>query len=237
MKEADLYPPVKAFLERQGFQVKAEVSHCDLLAVRGAEPPVVVELKLSLNLEVLLQAVDRTRLAEAVYVAVPEAGARARLSSRGARRGIKRLFRMLGLGLMTVGLRTPSGRERAAPRIEVLVEPAPYVPRKNLRHQRRLEREFLGRVGDFNTGGSHRARRITAYRQDALLCAVYLDENGTCAPATVRKATGIERCPALLYRNVYGWFERPAAGRYQISDTGRAALVHYREVVEALRSK
>jgi len=39
VKEADLSAPVKAFLEAQGYEVKAEVGACDLMAVRGAEPP------------------------------------------------------------------------------------------------------------------------------------------------------------------------------------------------------
>lgn len=49
-RETDLYPPVKAFLEAQGYVVKAEVARCDVVAVRGDEPPVVVELKTRFNL-------------------------------------------------------------------------------------------------------------------------------------------------------------------------------------------
>ena len=44
MKETDLYPPVKRFLEAQGYEVKAEVRGCDVTAVRGDEAPVIVEL-------------------------------------------------------------------------------------------------------------------------------------------------------------------------------------------------
>ena len=50
MKESDLYPPLKQFLESQNYEVKGEVQDCDVLAVRGEEAPVIVELKLSLNL-------------------------------------------------------------------------------------------------------------------------------------------------------------------------------------------
>ena len=59
MKESDLYPPVKQFLESQGYGVKGEVQDCDVLSVRGEEEPVIVELKLSLNLNVILQVVER----------------------------------------------------------------------------------------------------------------------------------------------------------------------------------
>jgi hypothetical protein len=54
MKESDLYLPLKRFLESQNYEVKGEVQNCDALAVRGKEAPVVVELKLSLNLDVVL---------------------------------------------------------------------------------------------------------------------------------------------------------------------------------------
>ena len=43
MREEDLYPPVKAYLESQGYEVKAEIGACDVMARRGEEPPVIVE--------------------------------------------------------------------------------------------------------------------------------------------------------------------------------------------------
>ena len=46
MKESDLYLPLKRFLESQNYEVKGEVQDCDVVAVRGEEAPVVVELKL-----------------------------------------------------------------------------------------------------------------------------------------------------------------------------------------------
>ena len=39
MAEADLYAPIKAFLEAQGYRVKGEIGRCDVLAVRGDEGP------------------------------------------------------------------------------------------------------------------------------------------------------------------------------------------------------
>jgi hypothetical protein len=40
--ETTLYAPVKRYLEALGFTVKGEVCGCDLVALRGDEPPVVV---------------------------------------------------------------------------------------------------------------------------------------------------------------------------------------------------
>ena len=49
-RETDLYLPIKSFLEDQGYVVKSEVGAADVVAIRGAEPPVVVELKLGFSL-------------------------------------------------------------------------------------------------------------------------------------------------------------------------------------------
>ena len=48
-KETDLYQPVKSFLEKAGYSVKAEVKSCDLVAMNNNEI-INVELKLSFNL-------------------------------------------------------------------------------------------------------------------------------------------------------------------------------------------
>ena len=73
MAETALYPTVKRFLEGAGFSVKGEVCGCDIVAVReGASLLLaIVELKREFNLELLLQAVDRMRPADEVWVAVP----------------------------------------------------------------------------------------------------------------------------------------------------------------------
>ena len=112
-KEADLYLPIKRFLESQRYEVKAEIHGCDVFATRGSEDPIVVELKLALSLDVVLQAVDRLAVTPKVYVGVPK---RCRtLHTR--RRPIIKLLRMLGLGLLAVG----EGRSTTA--VDVLLDP------------------------------------------------------------------------------------------------------------------
>ena len=69
-RESDLYPPVKAFLEAQGYEVKGEIGGCDAVGTRADEPPVIVELKLQFNLALVLQGVDRLSLTDRVYLAV-----------------------------------------------------------------------------------------------------------------------------------------------------------------------
>ena len=74
--ERELYAPVKAFLEKQGYQVKAEVRGCDAVGLRGDEPPAIVELKRKFNLDLVLQGVARLGLSDRVYLAVDGATAR-----------------------------------------------------------------------------------------------------------------------------------------------------------------
>src|SRR5262249_32933110 len=99
--ETSLYAPVKRFLESQGFAVKGEICSCDLVALRGDEPPIVVigELKLAFNLELVLQGVNRTAACDEVWLAV-------RMSSRGSGREhdprVRKLCRLLGFGLLGV---------------------------------------------------------------------------------------------------------------------------------------
>ena len=68
MKESELYLPLKRFLISQNYEVKGEVQDCDVVAMRGKEAPVVVELKLTITLDLVLQAVDRLLLTPKVYI-------------------------------------------------------------------------------------------------------------------------------------------------------------------------
>lgn len=209
MKEADLSAPVKAFLEAQGYEVKAEIGACDLMAVRGDEPPVVVELKLTFSLALVMQGVARQALFDAVYLAVP-------LGPRGwglRYKEITALCRRLGLGLLAV----------RGDVVEAHLDPGPYQPRRNVLRAGRLLREFSRRVGDPNTGGTTGVRRVTAYRQDALRCLAALSGGATKA-AAVAAATGVARAAVLMRDDHYGWFEREARGIYRLTPKGRAAL-------------
>ena len=70
-RETALYAPIKAFLEGQGYEVKGEVDGADVVARRGAEAPIVVELKTGFTLDLVLQGVRRQGSADHVYLAVP----------------------------------------------------------------------------------------------------------------------------------------------------------------------
>lgn len=226
MRETDLYEPIKAFLEGQGYEVKAEIKDCDLVALRNDEAPVVVELKLNLSLALLLQGVDRQAITDAVYVAVPTGKGKRWL---GQVRDTVKLCRRLGLGLMSVRL------DRALPLVEVHADPGPYQPRKNPRRKTMLLREFSRRVGDPNKGGQVGRPIVTAYRQDALRIADALLQQGPMRPVVLAKSLGVPKAGVILQSDHYGWFERVSRGIYQLSPKGQDAISQYDDVVTNLR--
>ena len=223
MKETDLYPAIKTYLEAQGYEVKSEVCACDVVAVRAGEPPIIVELKTGFTLPLLLQGVDRLAVSDRVYLAfaVGEVVAKNALWRKNRKQIIK-LCRRLGLGLISV--RINEGRDDV---VEVHLDPVPYVPRKDKKREGRLLREFASRVGDPNEGGVTRKTIMTAYRQDALRCLKHLSENGPTKLADLRKATGVQRAAGILQDDHYGWFERVARGVYQLTPKGVAALEEF----------
>lgn len=225
-REEELYQPVKAFLKGQGYAVKAEVRGCDLVARRGEEPPVIVELKKAFSLALLLQGVDRLAVSEQVYLAFA-APTRA-AGWRADRRNILKLCRRLGLGLLMVH------PEKAL--VEPLLDPLPYQPRPNRKRRGLLLREFAQRVGDPNTGGQTRRPIVTAYRQNALRCACLLHREGPTKAALIAARTGVPAAGSLLRDDVYGWFHRVERGIYTLSPKGREALVLYAEVVRELEA-
>lgn len=227
IRETDLYAPVKALLEGQGFTVKGEVGAADVVAQRGDDEPVIVELKTRFSLSLFHQATARLALSDNVYIAVPHATGKP--FAKSLRNNIK-LCRRLGLGLITVRIRKDRKRSRA----EVHLDPAPYQPRQSKPKKMRLLREFARRVGDPNAGGTTRKLLMTAYRQDALRCLRHLNENGPTKASIVAQSTDVERARTIMADDHYGWFERIATGIYAITPKGQQAVSEFAPELERL---
>lgn len=216
--EADLYPPLKAFLEGRGYTVKGEIGGCDLVATRVGEPPTILELKRSFSLELILQGVDRLTLTNRVYLAVPEP--RRRRDRRSVhRREVRALCRRLGLGLITVSL-------ESAARVTVVLDPVPYRPRKHARRLARLLGEHTRREGDPNRGGV-RGPLMTAYRQEALRCVQLIRRAGQASVAELRASGLAPNVAKILQRDVYGWFRRVRRGAYEISERAERDMARF----------
>ncbi len=227
MAEADLYGPIKLFLEAQGYVVKGEIGACDVMAVRGDEGPVVVELKERLSLALILQAVDRLAFADTVYVAF-RIGKGHSASWRTRKKQVTRLLRRLGVGLLTV-----SARGNVVP----VLDPAPYRPRTQAARRERLLREFAERVGDPEDGGSSSRQRLTAYRQDALRCARQLADEGILKVSVLVERTGVTRAGRILLDNHYGWFDRVKKGHYVLSPQGERDLLDWAAALQQLGAR
>ena len=221
--ESSLYLPVKRFLEKLGFEVKGEVRGCDLVALDAGSPTAVVigELKLTFTLDLVLQAVERTAACDEIWLAV-RASRRGRGRERDPR--VKKLCRFLGFGLLSV---STTGK------VDVIVEPVPWRPRRDAKRRSRIVDEHRRRQGDPAAGGSTRQPIMTAYRQQALACAAALAR----APGRPRDLkAGMPDAPKILLRNVYGWFTRVERGVYTLTAGGRDALVRWHAHVPASRS-
>lgn len=215
--ETTLYAPVKAFLETLGFTVKGEVGHCDLVGLIEGAPPLVVvcELKKSFSLELVLQAVDRAPACDEVWIA-------AAMASRGTGqdRRFRALCRRLGFGMLGVS---------SAGAVEIIVSPEAPSPRRDPKRRSRLVSEHRRRKGDPTAGGGNRAPVMTAYRQQALICAAALAA-GPLRPRDLRPAA--PDALKILSRNVYGWFARPGRGVYALTPVGHEALARWPQDME-----
>ncbi|HEV7320340.1 MAG TPA: DUF2161 family putative PD-(D/E)XK-type phosphodiesterase [Ensifer sp.] len=209
--ETTLYQPIKHFLETRGYSVKGEIGGCDIVALSDDEPPLVVicELKLTFNLELILQAVDRATSGDEVWIA-------ARVSAKGKGRESDRRFRdlcrRLGFGMLSVA---DSGA------VDVILAASAVMPKKNNKKRSRLISEHRRRKGDPTAGGATRSPIMTAYRQQALACAAAL-MNGERRPRDLREVA--PDAAKILQSNVYGWFERIDRGIYTLTQQGAEAL-------------
>lgn len=209
--ETALYLPVKTFLEAAGYTVKGEIGGCDLVGLSEGDPTVVVvcELKLTFNLELILQAVDRASVSDEVWIA-------ARVSAKGrGRESDKRyrdLCRRLGIGMLGV---SDQGE------VSVLVSSVSPMPRTNPKRRTRLVKEHRKRVGDPALGGSTKVPIMTAYRQQAIAIANALAD-GPLRPRDLKETA--PNAGATLRNNYYGWFEKVEKGVYALSNAGREAI-------------
>jgi len=224
IQETDLYQPIKNHLLQLGFEVKGEIKDCDIVA-KKEDLLLIIELKLSLNITLLLQAVDRFSMADIVYIAIPKQCTLYKKQSKQVNKLIKRL----GIGLIVVDLQ-PTEQY-----VEIVFDPQDYTPRKNKRKQGALLKEFNLRIGDTQKGGSTRAKAgLTAYRQRCIRVAEYLLKKPTAKGAEIKKEIGEPQATQFLHNNYYNWFDKVERGVYKLSEQGRKELPAWSENLEKI---
>lgn len=227
-RETDLYAPIRAFLEAEGYQVQAEVKHCDIAAEKDGQL-VIVELKKAFTLKLVYQAIERQSLTEQVFVAIPR-------PKKGQRekawKDMLRLLKRLELGLLTVALDSPLQT------VDVVLEPADSPVRKNRRKREGLQAELESRETDSNIGGMTRRKIITAYREKSIRLACLLEKEGQLSTAELRER-GLEDAIGICSRNYDRWFRRVAKGVYALSEIGKEALESedYRKIAAFYRGE
>lgn len=227
LQEVDLYNPIKGHLESLGYEVKGEIKECDIVAKKGDEI-IIVELKLSLNITLLLQAVDRFSVSDLVYIAVPKQCTIYKKKNKQ----VKKLIARLGLGLIVVDF-PQTAKSKDIQRedlhyVEVISDPKDHKPRKIKRKQTALLKEFTSRVGDTKKGGSTTKQAgLTAYRQRCIRVASYLLEHQSAKGAEIKKAISEPQSTSMMYQNYYGWFENVTKGLYQLSEQGKTELPNW----------
>ncbi|WHX98584.1 DUF2161 family putative PD-(D/E)XK-type phosphodiesterase [Neobacillus sp. DY30] len=225
LQEVDLYKPIQRYFSQEGYQVYGEVKDCDIVAVKENEL-VIVELKLTLSVDLLIQAAKRQKLTDQVYIAIPRP--KGRLNSRQWADKCH-LIKRLELGLIVVSF--PGNRSKA----DILIHPTPYIRKiatgRNKMKREAILKEISGRSADFNVGGSSRTKIMTAYKENCIQIACILDKLGPLSPKALKEKGAGDKIPSILINNYYGWFERIKRGTYDITEKGRLEVQEYQELV------
>jgi hypothetical protein len=208
--EYELFLPVKTLLKRQGFHVQGEVHSIDVFAIKDKET-IAVELKLSINLKLIYQAVDRLKIADYVYVALPHSVIRAQRQSHHYFLG---LLRKLEIGLISVQ------GEQAFVILEAKSFFQEQSQKRNVRRRASLIKEFLGR-GDSEQTGGVQGKRMTAYRLRVMKLQQAMQPQALYTAKQLKQLTGVDDTYAILHHNYYGWFKKVKWGHYALVDVSK----------------
>jgi hypothetical protein len=208
IKETDLYDPIRRLLTEQGFTVRGEVKGCDIAAVKG-ESLWLVEMKLTANLKLLFQAMERQTATDWVFVAIPR--------PRNARdkhfAQYSKIVKKLGIGLITVALDSPT-------RLAEIIHFPTGKDTKNNKKTTKVKREIAGRSVD-SSGGTTKEKINTAYRERCVRIATVLEFHAPLGSRDLIRSYGCESDTyTILKTNIYGWFEKAGRGLFALSDAG-----------------
>jgi hypothetical protein len=210
-KESDMYEPIKKLLSAQGYIVRGEVKGCDIAAIQG-ETLIIVEMKLSANITLIYQAMERQAATNNVFVAIP----RPRKVTDKNFRSLKKLLKKLEMGLITVALDSPTKYA------EIIFFPEIKKQKENKKSET-IRKEIFGRTTD-SPGGTTKRTINTAYRERCVKIACLSESKG---PLSAKKLVehGCEKdASSILRANHHGWFKKIDRGVFEITETGKNYL-------------
>jgi len=232
--EADMYKPVKDFFTGLGYNVNGEVLGIDVCMQKDGVLT-VIELKKSLNMTLLCQAVDRQSITSQVYIAVP----RPRYPTNRENTIIRRIVKKLDIGLIYVKL--PENT------IEIIHFPPVELKNPSKKRAQKVTKELSGRSVDVNKGGQTRKPIATAYRERAVRVACALERGGALTVKELRVDYNCDKdTSSIVQNNFHGWFEKVKDGktiRYGLSAKGIEMLLDesnggdFMELVRLYRSE
>lgn len=225
MYETDLFPPIKKHLEASGYTVRAEVRDCDITAFKDDEL-IIIELKLNVNIPLLIQATDRQRITDSVYVAIPRPSNR---TQKKRWKGVKHILRRLEIGLIFVDVELDT--------VETVFHPIEFQRKKFKKRRKVLLEEASQRKENLNIGGSSKRKIVTVYRQNAIRIAAYLQQLGPSKPKDLRKLGTGDKTLSILGKNFYGWFQRVDRGVYELTAKGKTAMKENKYLAEKYKLK
>jgi len=225
--EKDLFLPVKEYFEALGYAGDGEVAGIDLYMEKGEES-LAVELKQTLDFKALQQAALRQKIADTVYIGIFQP---ANERSRSFQERVY-LLKRLGIGLIAVSKRTGAVRVLSEP----VVSELSAFQKRNQKKKKNLSRELGKRKTRSNTGGVHRTKLVTSYRESALLVLdAMMELGGEGSTRQIRKLSGEPKSTQILYNNHYGWFENTAKGQYRVTEKGENALEEFEDIIRMLK--
>ncbi len=223
--EKEMFPIIKAYLVKHGYDVKAEVMHADIVAKKDQDV-IIIEMKTSFTISLIYQGLKREHLSDNVYLAIPRPSSKVLKSDNFHEK--KSITRRLELGLILVDMTHET--------LDVLFDPAPYHFKKQHQKKERLLKEFNMRKTSLNTGGVTKTKIITAYKELTLLIAEEL-KDGPRTTAYLKEALKENKVTSVLQKNYEGWFERIRRGVYHLTDKGEQALKDYQTVIAEMKEK
>jgi hypothetical protein len=213
MEEKELYLPVKQLLESKGYSVKAEVKDIDVFGVKENHT-IAVELKTQVSLKLIYQAIDRQKLCDKVYIALPKSAFK---SHQANIRQFVYLLKRLDIGLIRVN------DDQAVLFMESDGFDIIRSKKQSTRKKKAVLREFSLRESDENVGGM-KGKKMTHYREKVLKIAQYLYEFKEKSPKEIKAYTGVMDTPSILQKNYYLWFKKVDRGIYTLSLMGIHAV-------------
>lgn len=216
IKEYMLYEPIAKHFEDLGYKVNGEVNGCDLAATKDDEL-LIVELKKTINLEVILQGVERQKLGDLVYIAA----AKPKNFKKNQRfKRICHLLRRLEMGLIFVSF------ARKVPTVEIALLAEPFDRQKSRTLNKKKKENVLRELNTRKrktTGGVSKTKVMTVYRERAIQIAEFMEINGPVAPKEINISELDKKIIySILSKNFYGWFIRIDKGIYHLSEQWEA---------------